>query len=442
METIEKIRNSLFNSVGLKLALIAFLCLMLLIPSMMITGLIREREQRRDETIKEVTSIWGNAQTLTGPVLTVPVKSTVKSGSDLAASTLHYAHYLPEELKITGTVEPEVRYRGIYHVVTYHAKLHVSGTFVQPDLSSLAISPADVAESRAWVEIGIPDMRGIKQNIRLHWGDSVSSVIPGIPSQQISQSGIHIPVIMDYNKPVPFSFDLDMNGSYSLNFIPLGKETRVDLSSSWNAPKFNGAFFPDDRKINDAGFTANWNILQLNRNYPQQWLDNQYSVAESSFGFDLITPVDTYQKSMRSVKYAILFIALTFLVFFFAEIMTAVRIHPINYLLVGIALCIFYSLLTALSEYIPFGLAYFVASITIVGMIAVFAHSLYKKMKVTSAISATLATLYIYLYVILQLSDYSLLFGNIGLVLILGIVMYFSRKIDWYSPVKEIKSAD
>jgi inner membrane protein len=436
MENLEKVKNSLFNSVGLKLALIAFLSLVLMIPALMIMNLIREREQRSNETINEVTALWGNEQTLTAPVLTLQVVTLPKPGQNTSGSTTRYVHFLPENLKITGNAEPEVRHRGIYRVVTYRSKLHVTGNFLPPDLEALKISKEEISGIDAWIEIGIPDMRGINQNIRIHWGDSVSPVIPGTISREIVPSGVHAPVKIDYTTPVIFSFDVDLNGSSGLNFIPLGKETNVDLTSTWTAPRFKGAFLPDNQKVDEKGFTAHWNILQLNRNYPQQWIDNQYKVDESSFGVDLITQVDTYQKSMRSAKYAILFIVLTFLVFFFAEIMTSVRIHIFNYLLVGIALCIFYSLLTALAEYIPFTIAYLIASTVIIGMIAIYAHSLYSKKQVTLTVTMTLAALYIYLFVILQLANYSLIIGNIGLVFILGLVMYFSRKIDWYSPVK------
>jgi inner membrane protein len=208
------------------------------------------------------------------------------------------------------------------------------------------------------------------------------------------------------------------------------------LQSAWNTPSFSGAFLPDNRNITDSGFSADWNILQLNRNYPQYWINDKYNVDASAFGVDLITPVDTYQKSERSVKYAVLFIGLTFLVFFFSEMLTKIRIHPVNYLLVGVALCIFYSLLTALAEHMAFVYAYLIGSITIVSMITIFAHSLYKKWKVTGTVLAVLVALYIFLFVILQLMDYSLLLGNIGLVIILGIVMIFSRKIDWYSTIR------
>ena len=436
MENLEKVKNNLFNSVGLKLALIAFLSLLLMIPAFMIMDLIGEREQRSNETINEVTALWGNEQTLTAPVLTFQVVTLPKPGQNATGSTSRYVHFLPENLKITGNAEPEVRHRGIYRVVTYRSKLHVTGNFLPPDLEALKISKEEISGIDAWIEIGIPDMRGINQNIRIHWGDSVSPVIPGTISREIMPSGVHAPVKIDFTSAVTFSFDVDLNGSSGLNFIPLGKETNVDLTSTWTAPKFKGAFIPDNQKVDKNGFTAHWNILQLNRNYPQQWIDNQYKVDESSFGVDLITQVDTYQKSMRSAKYAILFIVLTFLVFFFAEIMTSVRIHIFNYLLVGIALCVFYSLLTALAEYIPFTIAYLIAGTVIIGMIAVYAHSLYAKKQVTLTVTMTLAALYIYLFVILQLANYSLIIGNIGLVFILGLVMYFSRKIDWYSPVK------
>jgi inner membrane protein len=436
METIEKMSNGLFNSAGFKLALITFLTLLLLIPANMIMNLIREREERRDETIKEVTTVWGNEQTLCGPILTIPYKVTEKTGQNEYKTVIMHAHFLPDNFNVEGNVEPEVRYRGIYKAVTYHTQLHITGQFTGADLASLNVKPEQIDGDKAWIEIGIPDMRGINKEIVLHWGDTVLPVIPGIPSQELSTSGIHSEVPVTDPADINFAFDLDLNGSYSLNFIPVGKETNVRLTSAWNSPSFNGAFLPDDRKITKSGFTANWNILQLNRNYPQQWTGNQYSLGESAFGVDLITPVDTYQKSMRSVKYALLFIGLTFLVLFFSEVLTNTRIHPVNYLLTGIALCIFYSLLTALAEHISFALAYLISSLTILAMIAIFAHSLYRNRKVTLTVVGVLVALYTFLYVILQLMDYSLLFGNIGLVIILGLVMYFSRKINWYSTVR------
>jgi len=437
MDTIESIKNSIFNSIGLKLALIGFLSLVLIIPASMIGGLIREREQRRNETIHEVTSVWGNEQTITGPILTIAYRSA-ESAADNTGTT-RYIHILPENLNVGGTVDPELRYRGIYGVVTYRARLVISGKFQPADLSALQI-PKDAMIESSWIEIGIPDMRGINKNIQIQWGDSILNVIPGIPGRQISSSGVHAKLVNStIDSGTSFNFSLDLNGSTNLNFIPVGKETNVSLSSTWKIPSFQGAFLPDSRKIDKSGFSANWQILQLNRNYPQQWIDDQYPVGESSFGVSLMTPVDNYQKSQRSVKYALLFIGLTFLIFFFAEVMTRIRIHPVYYLLVGVALCVFYSLLTALSEYLDFRLSYLIAGTVIVLIIAVFTQSLYRKRLITTTVTSVLVALYLFLFVILQLADYSLLFGNIGLVIILTLVMYFSRKIDWYSPFKAIQ---
>jgi inner membrane protein len=403
----------------------------------MIMSLIRERETRRDETIREVTSLWGNEQTISGPVLTIPYKSLEETSRQEYKTVTRYAHFLPENLKIEGNVEPEIRYRGIYRVVTYRTRLHITGNFPVIDPEDLHLMQQDLDSNSAWIEIGIPDMRGINEEVKFRWGDSALQIIPGIPSNELVTSGIHSVVPIDWTNKTDFSFDLDLNGSHSLSFVPVGKETNVHLQSVWKTPSFKGAFLPDDRKVSKSGFTAKWNILQLNRNYPQQWSGNQYSIQESSFGVDLITPVDTYQKSMRSVKYAVLFIGLTFLVFFFSEIHTKVRIHAVNYLLTGFALCVFYSLLTAIAEHLSFTIAYCISSVTVITLIGVFARSLYRNNRVTLTVVSSLAALYVFLFVILQLMDYSLLFGNIGLVIILALVMYFSTKIDWYSPVKK-----
>lgn len=439
MESIEKIRTSLFQSIGLKLALIAILSLVLLIPSAFIMELIREREQRMTETVNDVTSGWGVSQTLTGPILAVQLKTTLKDNSPDAQLTPRIAYFLPEKLTVTGDVKPEVRYRGIYKVVTYRAVLHVSGNFPAPMLSLLQLEDAGATGRRAWIELGISDMRGINKAVELKSGDTVMTAQPGIPGTQVSASGVHVNLNTIPAHGFDFSFDLDLNGSENLKFIPVGKQTHVALGSTWKAPSFSGAFLPDSRDVNPDGFKAVWDILELNRNYPQQWVDKQYSVEESAFGVDLITLADNYQKATRSAKYAILFIALTFLIFFFAEVMTGVRIHPFYYILVGIALSVFYSLLTAVSEYLPFGISYILSAAVIITMITLFTRSLYKKIRVTLTVSLSLLLLYAFLYVILQLTDYSLLVGNIGLVIILGIVMYYSRKVDWYGsrPVQE-----
>ena len=429
METLEKAVNWFNNSTGVKLAVIAVLTMLLLIPAAMIMDLIREREQRRDATIIEVTEIWGNKQTISAPFITIPYEVAQLNG-ELA---LQYLHVLPSDLSIEGEVIPEIRNRGNFKVVIYTARLHFSGYFETPGLFAVKSGSGGVSGNTMWLEIGIPDMRGINKEILVNWNGSEYAGVPGLMTDDIYNSGIHALIPAEFIGNGQFSFDIDLNGSQALNFVPLGKNTNVKLHSAWSSPSFAGAFLPDDREVNDDGFTAEWSVLHLNRNYPQEWTDDQYKVDQSAFGVELITPVDNYQKSMRSAKYAVMFIALTFLVFLFAEIKNKTRIHAIHYLLAGLALCIFYSLLTALSEHIAFNLSFLIASLVIITMITLYAHGIFKKSTVTLVVLLSLIALYTFLFVILQLADYALLFGNIGLVIILAIVMYFARKINWYS---------
>lgn len=436
MKTIENMYNGLIHSAGFKLGLIILLSVILLIPASMIRELIKEREQRQNEIIEEITHMWGESQTLCGPVLTIPVHSPEKNNDAEAGDIVTNVHILPEVLHIEGTIKPEVRYRGIYKVITYRATLHVSGSFAPADLNVPGIQETTTDIGHTRFEIGIPDMRGINENIAINWNENVIPVQSGIPDGSISNSGVYCEIPFTMHSPGNFSFDLDLNGSSSLNFIPLGGETHISLSSTWENPSFKGAFLPDERIIDDKGFTAKWNVLKLNRNYPQLWVNDLYSVTGSSFGVELVTPVEIYQKSERSVKYAILFIGLTFLLCFFFESYHQVRIHPVQYLLLGSALCLFYSLLTALAEYLSFALAYTVSSLTIISMITAFTRSLYKKRQITFTMGLSLSALYVFLFIALELNEYSLLLGNIGLVIILGLVMYFSRRINWYASIK------
>ena len=225
---------------------------------------------------------------------------------------------------------------------------------------------------------------------------------------------------------------LDLKGSQLLYFTPVGKVTDINLHSKWNNPSFNGAFLPDSRDISGKGFTANWNVLQLNRNYPQVWSNNRHKINNSSFGLNLLLPVDNYQKSYRSIKYAVLFIGFTFLVFFFIEVLNKVFIHPIQYILVGISLVVFYTLLLSISEHLKYNIAFIISAISTLILISGYVKAILKSNKLSFLITGILTILYTFIFVIIQLQDYALLIGSIGIFLILGLVMYFSRKIDWY----------
>lgn len=459
----EKINRKIKNSITIRLLSIGFLVLILLIPTSMIESLIREREYRRGDVIREVSEKWGNSQTITGPVLTVPYVIYTKYYDNEAKiekfnKTKAYAHFLPDNLTIDGAIAPEIRKRSIYKVILYSANLKLTGKFSSPDFKDLGINEQNVLWDEAFVSVGIPDMKGIRDNIDLKWNTEKYAFNPGIETNDVIGAGLSVKVkinpskeseriennmIIDTTKKsYVFAFDLNLNGSSFLNFIPIGKETNVTINSTWAHPSFSGASLPDEHTITADGFTAHWKELHLNRNYPQQWLGNVHNVYDSAFGVDLLLAVDEYQKSTRSAKYAIMFISFTFLIFFFIEIRNKKRIHPIQFILVGLALTIFYALLLSLSEHIHFNSAYLISSAAIIGMIGLYSITIFKNKKLTALMSGVLVLLYGFIYTILQLEDYALLMGSIGLFIVLAVIMYLSRKIDWYAIAKGKKEED
>ncbi len=441
---MKKLKTNIFFKIGI----IIVIGLLLLITTSMIKGLISERENNQEESIREVSSKWAEEQTISGPYVSIPYyryvkKLSRKDTTEKIVQIKEYIHFLPTDLKVNGEIFPERRYRGIYEIVVYNSQINISGVFNNIQLSELDIPIKDILVDKAVITVGITDLRGIEKQIALNWNGNDYSFNPGTVTNDILQSGINAPIEISKSDSLQYNFNmnLDLKGSQLLYFVPVGEVTDVKMSSKWNNPSFNGAFLPDSREVNEDGFTANWNILHLNRNFPQQWTGSNYKTHNSGFGIDLLLPVDNYQKSMRSIKYAILFIVFTFLVFFFVEIMRSVFIHPIQYLLVGIALIVFYSLLLALSEHLKYNVAFIVSAISTLLLITGYVRAILKSISLTLMISGILLILYSFIFVIIQLQDYALLIGSIGIFIILGLVMYFSRKIDWYNIKMEEKAS-
>ena len=428
------------NNIYFKIGTIVIITLLLLIPASMIRLLIIERESTQNEAIREVSSKWGEEQTISGPLISIPYYRYIKEFSrkdstEKIVQIKEFIHILPTELNISGNINPEKRYRGIYEIVVYNSKLSISGAFNNIDLASLDIQPRNILFDKAEFVIGINDLRGIEEQVILNWNDQNIAFNPGVSSNDVVMSGINALLNLDLkdSSAYNFSLELDLKGSQLLYFTPVGRVTNINLRSEWPNPSFKGAFLPDSREVSEKGFMANWNVLHLNRNFPQIWLGNRHSISDSSFGIDLLLPVDNYQKSYRSIRYAILFIGFTFLTFFFIEVLNKVFIHPIQYILVGIALIVFYSLLLSISEYLKYNLAFIVSAISTLALIAGYVQAILKSGKLTLLISGILTVLYSFIFTIIQLQDYALLIGSIGIFIILGLVMYFSRKIDWYN---------
>ncbi|MDD3605263.1 MAG: cell envelope integrity protein CreD [Kiritimatiellae bacterium] len=426
--------SRLKDSVTAKIIVIGFLVLGLLIPAAMVRSLIREREHRRAAVVREISSKWGAAQRITGPVLTVPYIETVPAGKGKPVEVIHHLHILPDTLNISGQVLPEVRYRGIYEAVLYNAQLSLSGEFRRPDLQALDIKPRSVQWQKAFISMGVSDLKGVRAAVTMNAGGQDFAMNPGIEAPDLMDAGVGTRLAIDPEvETIPFSASLNLNGSTLLSFSPVGRETTASLSSPWPDPSFDGDFLPANRYIKSDGFTAGWHVLSLNLNYPQTWKDKKYDITSSSFGVTLVIPADAYQKAERTVKYAALFIVLTFLTLFFSEVMNRIRIHPLQYLLVGLALIIFYSLLISIAEHLGFAKGYLIASAATIGLITGYARSVLQKRSLALMVGSLLALLYVYLYVLLQLGDYALLFGSIGLFLILAAVMFLTRRINWYT---------
>jgi inner membrane protein len=432
--------QSLKNNIYLKVGAIIIITLLLLIPTSMIKNLIIEREYIQREAINEVSSKWAEGQTISGPFISIPYYRYVKefSNKDSAEKIVQikdYLHLMPSKLEISGSISPEKRYRGIYEIVVYHTHLNISGTFDKIDYAAFDLQPKNILLDKAEFVIGINDLRGIEEQVELIWNNDKFLFNPGVSSFDVVRSGINTLLSLNPDDSLKYNFSLSLalKGSQMLFFTPVGKVTDINISSEWNNPSFNGAFLPDNREVTDKGFTAYWNVLHLNRNYPQVWTGSRHSIVDSSFGIDLLLPVDNYQKSYRSVRYAILFIGFTFLVFFFIEVINKIFIHPVQYILVGVALVVFYTLLLSISEHLKYNLAFIISALATLLLVAGYVRAILKSGKLTMLIAGILTVLYTFIFVIIQLQDHALLIGSIGLFIILGLVMYLSRKIDWYS---------
>jgi inner membrane protein len=429
--------TSLKSSIGIRLAIIAFISLVLLIPAVLIQVLIKERQDRRNEASHEVFSKWGDTQTVAGPIVSVPYNFPIKTEDGELVYTTYYAHLLPDNLTINVEVIPEIRYRGIYEVVLYTAKIFIQGNMRPDKISTLNIPEKDLRWAEAIITVGISDLRGIQELVQLNWNSVDVMMDPGIETKDIFPSGISTKgAFTDQQAEHNFSLDLTLNGSGSLLFIPLGIETIVKCTSTWNNPSFTGNYLPDNRIVNNDGFEAEWKILHLNRNFPQKWIGSNFNIYSSSFGIDFLIPVDNYQKTMRTAKYAIMFITFTFLSFFLIELLNQKVIHPIQYLLIGFSLLVFYTLLLSLTEHMTFNLAYILAVAANILLISAYTRSVLKNNLQTLIILGILVILYGYLYVVLQLQDYALLMGSVGLFVVLAILMFLTRKIDWFSILK------
>jgi len=430
------------ESVTVKLAFIGILILLLLIPSSLVDSLITERALRQDQTIKDVTDQYSGSQLIQGPVLVIPYKELVTEndakGNPVTRQVIKNLYVLPNDLHYKGNLVSEVLHRGIYEVPVYNGTIKVSGNFTKADLGALSLNPDQLLPEKASVIFSISDLKGLKTNPQVNIGGQTLTAEPAAGDNLFANSlqvALNLKELMD--KTVPFRFDLDLKGSEELSFLHIGKTTDVEISGNWDSPSFDGRYLPDTRVVNDKGFSAKWRMLYYNRPFPQQWvndvslLTNDKKAADAIFGVKMKLPVDQYQKTTRTSKYAILIIMLTFVSLFLTELIGKRKVHVFNYILIGAAMLIYYTLLLSFSEQVGYSLAYLIASVATIALIAAFLGSLLKNKKAAVIFTFILTLFYSFIYVIIQLEDLSLLIGSIALFIIVAALMYSSRKINW-----------
>jgi len=430
------------ESVTLKLMFIGILILVLLIPSAMIQDLIFERAGRQDEVNKEISDTWSGSQLMQGPVLVIPYKKLIKTkdidNKETVKETIARVYILPNELQMKAAVTSQILHRGIFESVVYNTRVKISGDF-KPQLAALNITPEQLLTEKATLTFKISDLKGLKTNPVVLSGSQKALAEPVFNDAGLFPNGLKaaITVGAQAEQTIPFEVTLDLKGSQDLNFLHTGKTTDVAVTGDWQTPSFSGRYLPDERKVDTAGFAAKWRMLYFNRPFAQQWAGNDILLnamakqQDAIFGVTLKLPVDQYQKVTRTAKYSVLVILLTFVSLFLTEMIRKQRIHSFNYVLIGAAMVIYYTLLLSFSEQLGYNIAYLIASVATITLVSVFVASLLKSKGAAIMFCIILAIFYAFIYVIIQLEDLALLIGSIALFVIISLLMYFSRRINW-----------
>lgn len=434
METSQPVAsNQQPNRILIKGLITGALILLMLIPTLFINNLISERESRQKEVVKEVSSKWSSAQTLSGPFLVVPYTDTILNSDGKAVATKTKLLLLANELNVNGKIIPEQRPRSIYKVLLYKTDISMRGTFKVTWPADINLANVDYANAKLCFSLS--DFKGIEEEIYVNFNGKKLLLNPGLPVKDFGEIGLSTPVTLTAETTIaeiPFSMQVKIKGSEQLHFIPMSASSKFQISSVWPSPSFDGNMLPGSREITDKGFSAIWSFNRANLPFGTVIKENTITGKTTAFGVSLVQPADQYNKTMRSVKYAILFIGLTFAFFFIIELMQKKPFHPVQYVLVGLALVIFYTLLLAISEYILFDYAYIIAAAATILLISLYAKGHFNNWKTAGIFFLLLSCLYGFIFILIRLEDTALLVGSIGLFVVLALIMFVSRKINWY----------
>lgn len=446
-----KFGNWLKTSLTARMLMIGILIIVLLIPLSYIESLINERATRQESVVNEINEKWGNEVLLYGPILKIPYKtytekiittSNAKENRTEKIESINYAYFFPKKLDMKANINPEEKKRGIYKTSVYKSEIAINGNFEKPDFSIIDVKDENVLWDKSIVLIKTSNLKGINNQVEIFFKNESFPFLPkyeetykelntkislnNLETSAISKEAIQL---LTTNN---FSIKLNLSGSKQIRVIPIGKETDLNITSNWKTANFIGNFLPlNTDKITENGFNAKWKVLHINRPFQQEYFNILPNLNEFAFGVNFMIPVDEYQKSERTAKYGFLVISLTFLIFFLIQSISKINIHPFQYLMIGLALTMFYTLLIAVSEHSNFLKAYLIAGSSVIVLITLYSKSILKTFKFPLFIGLSLSALYTFIFVIIQLENYALLVGSLGLFIILSIIMYASRKIDW-----------
>ncbi|WP_331344576.1 cell envelope integrity protein CreD [Cellvibrio sp. UBA7661] len=429
-----------------KLLTIGLLMLLLLIPLAMIGSSIDERKAYSEQVVQDIAKSSSYSQTITGPILVIPYIKTERIAylNDKKERVFEEKeikgklYFLPELLRVDTDMNTELRKRGIYRAHLYHTHNLLDGHFSVPEQFGLGDALANYQLQPAYIALGISDIRGIENALDLQWNQKTLTAEPGSHLSALG-NGVHINVgDIEAAKKYSFSLPLQLQGTGHFNVIPLGKETHLALNSDWPHPSFIGDYLPVERSISSSGFSARWQTSFFSTNMSEVFARcvNKRecdSFNQTQMGVNLIDPINQYVKSDRAIKYALLFIALTFAGFFLFEILKRLQVHPIQYALVGLSLAFFYLLLISLSEHIGFATAYGVSAAACVSLIGFYVSYVLHSIARAFGFTLGLALLYALLYGLLSAEDYALLMGSVLLFTMLGAFMALTRNVDWYN---------
>jgi inner membrane protein len=434
--------RSLLNN---KLLICSVLALAILIPLNLIQGLVQERQMRHAQVEAEISRSATGAQVVAGPILVLPCSETYARWSTGTNSNVRETltrdcttYTLPEQLKINGEALTDIRKRGIYEALVYTATLQLIGR-INASVAPVAVHGGALNIGAPYLSLGITDPRGIAGGP----GITVNGTTLGFePSSRVKILGGGIHTVLretaDPGQPIEFVVDLRLNGMRQLDFLPLGRATEVALTSAWPHPSFVGNALPVHRKISDTGFVARWASSFLATNIEEQFLDGVRNGHDSSailgqtFGVNFVPAVDVYLKSERATKYGILFVGITFIALLLTEVLKQLRIHPLQYLMVGVALAVFFLLVLALSEHVGFLMAYLIASAACVGLLSFYLAHCIRNRRLATGFGVVLSALYAALYGLLSSEDYALLMGSLLVFAMITATMVLTRRVDWY----------